>query len=157
MRKLSFALAALLVGFSTSHLKAAPPLFPESIPADHPPFCRVNAPVVEQRLAALKAAVQFAAPISAATYTVINLNDSGAGGAYDGPEDPPDGGSAQDANSPARTIPKNALFTWPMASTSLRLRLVHRVERGPGRAAELFVETQPRTIVSEARSPLEPG
>ena len=71
MRKLPFALACLSVCFSTSFLKAAPPLFPESIPADHPPFCRVNAPVVEQRLAALKAAVQFAAPISAATYTVI--------------------------------------------------------------------------------------
>lgn len=71
MKKLISGILFVAAFFLTSKLFSAPPLFPELQPPDHPPFCRVNTPAVKQRIAALKASPQFAAPIAATTYTVI--------------------------------------------------------------------------------------
>ncbi|OGR83091.1 MAG: hypothetical protein A2901_02600 [Elusimicrobia bacterium RIFCSPLOWO2_01_FULL_54_10] len=71
MNRLSFTLAVLAIGSFVSGLRAAPPFFPDNLPADHPPFCRVNAAATQERITAFKASPYFSAPISATTHTII--------------------------------------------------------------------------------------
>ncbi len=57
--------------FTASRLEAVPSLYPELLPQDHPPVCRVNTAETQVRMKALRASPNYAAPISASTYSVI--------------------------------------------------------------------------------------